>query len=129
VVSARDEERRALIDRMLGARTEREVEAAEEAADEWLKDNPGDTRVIAAHERLAERADRVRDPERKVNRVTIVVFAAVFSSVALVAGTLTGNLYAALAAGFLVTLPVTELVWEMLYGRSGGGVEPRDGEG
>ncbi|CAN5242526.1 hypothetical protein BH24ACT19_BH24ACT19_19550 [soil metagenome] len=118
-----------MIDRMLGARNEREVEAEEEAADEWLKDNPGDIRVIAAHERLAERGVRVRDPERKVNRVTLAVFAAVFSSVALVGSALTGNLYAALAAGLLVTLPVTEFVRELLYERSGDGVEPRDGEG
>ncbi len=128
-MGARDEERRALIDRMLGARNEREIEVAEEVADEWLKDNPGDIRVIAAHERLDERGERVRDPERKINRVTLAVFVAVFSSVALVADTLTGNPYAALAAGFLVTLPVTELVWEMLYERSGDGPGPRDGEG
>lgn len=124
----RDEERRALIDRMLGARNESEMEAAEEAADEWLKDNPCDIRVIAAHERLDEKGERVRDPERKVNRVTLAVFAAVFSSVALVADTLTGNPYVALAAGFLVTLPVTELVWGMLYERSGEWAEPRERE-
>ncbi len=125
----RDEERRVLIDHMLEARNESEVETAEKAADEWLKDNPGDIRVIAAHERLAERGSRVRDPERKANRAALAVFAALFSSVALVADTLTGNPYAALAAGLLVTLPVTELVWEMLYEHSGDGVAPRDGEG
>ena len=127
-MDTRDEERRALIERMLGARNQREVEAAEEVADEWLKDNPGDIRVIAAHERLDERGDRVRDPERKINRVTLAVFAVVFSLVALVGGALTGNIYAALAAGFLVTLPVTELVWEKLYERSGDGAEPRERE-
>lgn len=127
-MGVRDEERRALIERMLGARSEREIEEAAEVADEWLKDNPGDIWVIAAHERLDERGDRVRDPERKVNQVTLAVFAAVFSSVALVAGTLTGNVYAALAAGFLVALPVTELVWEMLHERSLDGAESRDGE-
>lgn len=127
-MDTRDEERRVLIDRMLEARNEREIEAAEEVADEWLKDNPGDIRVIVAHERLDERGDRVRDPERKINRVTLAVFAAVFLSVALVAGTLTGNIYAALAAGFLVTLPVTELVWGMLYERSGEWAEPRERE-
>ncbi len=115
----RDEERRVLIDHMLEARNESEVETAEKAADEWLKDNPGDIRVIAAHERLAERGSRVRDPERKANRAALAV----------VADTLTGNPYAALAAGLLVTLPVTELVWEMLYEHSGDGVAPRDGEG
>lgn len=124
----REEERRALIDCMLGSRNEREIETAEEAADEWLKDNPGDMRVIAAQERLDERGDRVRSPERKVNWVTLAVFATVFSSVALVGGALTGNLYAALAAGFLVILPVTELVWGMLYERSGEWAEPRERE-
>ena len=114
-MGTRDEERRALIERMLGARSEREIEAAAEVADEWLEDNPGDIRVIAAHERLDERGDRVRDPERKIDRVTLAVFAAVFS---LVAGMLTGNVYAALAAGFLVALPVTELIRKILYKRS-----------
>ena len=114
-MGTRDEERRALIERMLGARREREIEAAAEVADEWLEDNPGDIRVIAAHERLDERGDRVRDPERKIDRVTLAVFAAVFS---LVAGMLTGNVYAALAAGFLVALPVTELIRKILYKRS-----------
>ncbi len=127
-MDARDEERRALIERMLGARNEREVEAAEEIADEWLKDNPGDIRVIAAHERLDERGDRVRDPERKINQVTLAVFAAVFSVVALIGGALTGSVYAALAAGFLITLPVTELVWEKLYERSVDGAESIDRE-
>ncbi len=127
-MNTRDEQRRALIERMLGAGNEREVAAEEEVADEWLKDNPGDIRVIAAHERLDERVDRMRDPERKINRVILAVFAAVFSSVALAGGALTGNIYAALAAGFLVALPVTELVWKTIYERSVDGAGPRDGE-
>ncbi len=127
-MSTRDEERRTLIDGMLEARTAREVEAAEKAADEWLKDNPGDIRVMAADERLAGTAAAVRDPERKVDRVTLAILAVVFSSVALAAGALTGSWYAALAAGFLVALPVTELVWGILYDRSGDGAGQREGE-
>lgn len=124
----RDEERRALIDVMLEARTAGEVEAAEKAADEWLKDNPGDIRVMAADERLAGTGAAVRVPERKVDRVTLAALAVVFSSVALAAGALTGSWYAALAAGFLVALPVTELVWSILYDRSTDGAGQREGE-
>ncbi|CAA9449971.1 MAG: hypothetical protein AVDCRST_MAG37-2222 [uncultured Rubrobacteraceae bacterium] len=127
-MDVRDEERRVLIDRMLRARTDREVDAASEAADDWLKTHPGDIRVMAAHERLDERGDRVRDPERRINRVTFTVFVGVFSAVALAGHALTANLYAALAAGFLITLPVTELVWEILYERSCNSVEQTEGE-
>ncbi len=127
-MSTRDEERRTLIDGMLEARTAREVEAAEKAADEWLKDNPGDIRVMAADERLAGTGAAARDPERKVDRTTLAVLAVVFSSVALAAGVLTGSWYAALAAGFLVALPVTELVWGILHDRSGDGAGQREGE-
>ena len=117
-----------MIDGMLEARTAREVEAAEKAADEWLKDNPGDIRVMAADERLAGTGAAARDPERKVDRVTLAVLAVVFSSVALAAGVLTGSWYAALATGFLVALPVTELVWSILYDRSTDGAGQREGE-
>ncbi len=117
----RCEEQRALIDRMLGARTGSEVEAAERAADEWLKDNPRGVRVMAAHERLDERGERARDPEREINRKTLAVFAAVFSSVAFAGVVLTGSVYAALAAGFLLALPTAEFVWGLLYDRSNDG--------
>ena len=127
-MSTRDEERRALIDVMLEARTAREVKAAEKAADEWLEDNPGDIRVMAADERLAGTGVAVREPERKVDRATLAVLSVVFSSVALAAGALTGSWYAALAAGFLVALPVAELVWGILYDRSTDGAGQREGE-
>lgn len=127
-MSMRDEERRALIDVMLEARTAREVKAAEKTADDWLKDNPGDIRVIAANERLAGTSVAARDPERKVDQGTLAVLTVVFSSVALAAGALTGSWYAALAAGFLIALPVTELVWGILYDRSTDGAGHREGE-
>ncbi len=127
-MSTRDEERRKLIDVMLGARTAREVESAEKAADEWLKDNPGDIRVMAADERLARTGAAARDPERKADRATLAVLAGVFSSVTLMAGVLTGSWYAALAAGFLVALPVTELVWGILHDHSSDGAGQREGE-
>ena len=119
-VNAMNEDREVLIARMLEARTGREVEASEQAADEWLRENPGDTRVAAAGERLARRGARVRAPERKVNRATAAAFAAVFLAAAFLAGALTGSFYAAFAAGLLVALPVAEFVWGMLYDRASG---------
>ena len=96
------EERAALIDRMLGAATARDVEAANASADAWLKENPGDNRVLAAQERLDEKGARVLDPERGVDRTTLVLYACAFSTAALVVFALTGRPYAAGFAGLLV---------------------------
>ena len=108
----------ALIDRMLEARSDQEVEAAEKDAEGRLKENPEDVRVIAASERLDKTDARARDLERGANRLSLPVFVVVFTLVALAAGALTDSLYAALAVGVLVTLPLTEFVWELLHGRS-----------
>ncbi len=126
-MNKKNEDRGALIDRMLEARSEQEVEAAEEDAEGWLKENPDDIRVIAASERLAKTGARARDPERRANRLSLSVFAVVFASVALAAGALTGSPYAALAAGLLVAVPLTELVWELVHERSGNAAR-RNGE-
>ena len=126
-MNKKNEDRGALIDRMLEARNEQEVEAAEKDAEGWLKENPDDIRVIAASERLARTGARVRDPERRAERLSLLIFAVVFSSVALAVGTLTGSPYAALAAGLLVALPLIELVWELLHDPSGSAAR-RDGE-
>ena len=116
-MNKKSEDRGALIDRMLEARSEQEVEAAEKDAEGWLKENPYDIRVIAASERLAKTGARARDPERGANRLSLSVFVVVFTLVALAAGALTDSLYAALAAGVLVALPLTEFVWELLHDR------------
>ncbi len=91
-MNKKNEDRGALIDRMLEARSEQEVEAAEEDAEGWLKENPDDIRVIAASERLAKTGARARDPGRRADRLSLSVFAVVFASVALAAGALTGTL-------------------------------------
>ena len=113
----KNQARGALIDRMLEVRSEQEVEAAEKDAEGWLKENPGDVRVIAASERPVKTGARARDPERGAKRLSLSLFALVFSSVALAAGVLTDSPYAALAAGVLVALPLTEFVWELLHHR------------
>ncbi len=59
-----NQDRGALIDQMLEARSVQEGEAAEKDAEGWLKENPDDVRVIAASERRAKTGARVRDPER-----------------------------------------------------------------
>lgn len=126
-MNKKNEYRGALIDRMLEARSEQEVEAAEKDAEGWLKENPDDIRVIAASERLAKTGARVRDPERRAEWLSLSVFAVVFAPVALAAGALTNSLYAALAAGLLAALPLTELFWELLHERSVNAAR-RDGE-
>jgi hypothetical protein len=102
---------------MLEVRSEQEVEAAEKDAEGWLKENPGDVRVIAASERPVKTGARVRDPERGDNRPPLSVFVVVFTLVALVVGALTDSFYAALAAGVLVALALTEFVWGLLHHR------------
>jgi hypothetical protein len=111
-------DRGALVDRMLEARSEQEMEAAETDAEGWLKENPDDVRVIVASERPAKTGVRARDPERGTNRLLLSVFVVVFTLVALAMGALTDSHYAALAAGVLIALPLTEFVWELLNDRS-----------
>ena len=116
-MNSKNQARGALIDRMLEVRSEQEVEAAEKDAEGWLKENPGDVRVIAASERPVKTGARARDPERGDNRPPLSVFVVVFTLVALVVGALTDSFYAALAAGVLVALPLTEFVWGLLHHR------------
>lgn len=101
-VIGKDEERDALIGRMLGARTVRDAEAANASADIWLEENPGDQRILAAQERLDARDARMRDPERGTDRVTLVVYACAFLGTALAVFALTGKLHAAGITGLLV---------------------------
>ena len=98
----KEEERAALIDRMLGAVTARDIEEANVSADAWLKENPGDDRVLAAQERLDEKGARVLDPERGVDRMTLVLYVCAFSATALVVFAMTGRPYASGFAGLLV---------------------------
>ncbi len=117
-MNRKNQDRGALIDQMLEARSVQDGEAAEKDAEGWLKENPDDVRVIAASERRAKPGARVRDPERGANRLSLSVFVVVFTLVALAAGALTDSLYAALAGGVLVALLLTESVWEVLRDRS-----------
>lgn len=117
-MNRKNQDRGALIDQMLEARSVQDGEAAEKDAEGWLKENPDDVRVIAASERRAKTGARVRDPERGANRLSLSVFVVVFTLVALAAGALTDSLYAALAGGVLVALLLTESVWEVLRDRS-----------
>lgn len=90
-----------LIDRMLGARTVRDAEAANASADAWLGKHPGDPRVLAAQERLDARYAGIRDPGRSADRVTLVVYVCAFLGTALAVFALTGRLRAAGLAGLL----------------------------
>ena len=98
----KDEARTELIDRMLGARTVRDVDDAEVLADRWLDENPGDPRVLAAQERLEEMGAKIRDPEQGADRATLVEFVVAFSVAASVVFMLTGMPYAALIVGLIV---------------------------
>jgi hypothetical protein len=126
-MNRKNQDRGALIDRMLEARSEQEVEAAEKGAEGWFKENPDDVRVVAASERPPKTGARARDPERRASRLSPSLFVVVFTPVALAAGALTGNLDAALVAGVLVALPLTGFVWELPHDRSVNAAG-RDGE-
>ena len=104
-----DEGRDALIERMLRARTVEDAEAANVSADAWLKENPGDPRVLAAQERLDEKGARMRDPERGTDRVTLVVYACAFLLAAVSVLVLTGSFY---AAGFAGLISAFGFPWE-----------------
>ncbi len=115
-MNRKNQDRGALIDQMLEARSVQDGEAAVKDAEGWLKENPDDVRVVAASERPPKTGARARDPERGANRLSLVVV--VFTLVALAAGALTDSLYAALAGGVLVALLLTKSVWELLRDRS-----------
>jgi hypothetical protein len=126
-MNRKNQDRGALIDRMLEARSEQEVEATDKGAEGWLKENPDDVRVVAASERPPKTGARARDPEREASLRSPSLFVVVFTPVALAAGALTDNLDAALAAGVLVALPLTGFVWELPHDRSVNAAG-RDGE-
>ena len=117
-MNRKKQDRGALIDQMLEARSVQNGEAAEKDAEGWLKENPDDVRVVAASERPPKSGARARDPERGTNRLSLYVFVVVFTLEALAAGALTDSLYVVLAAGVLVALLLTESVWELLCDRS-----------
>ncbi len=126
-MNRKNQAREALIDRMSETRSEQEVEAAEKDAVGWLQEKPGDVRVIAASEQPAKTGTWARDLERGDNRPSLSAFVVVFTLVALAAGALTDSFYAALAAGVLVALTLTEFVWGLLHDRSVGAAS-LDGE-
>ena len=107
--TGKKEERDALIDRMLGARTTWDAEAANAAADAWLRENPGDPRVLAAQERLDEKDARMLDSGRGADRTTLVVYLCAFSAAALAVLVLTGKPFAAGVVGLIV---VFGLPWD-----------------
>ena len=128
MMAEKDEARTELLDRMLGAGTFRDAEAVEGLADLWLEENPGDSRVLAAQQRLEKRVARVRDPEREADRATLMVFIVAFSAAASVVFLLTGMLYAALVAALIVAFGFPwEVVGEGVAELRGGpgGIEPR----
>ena len=129
--TGKEEERGALIDRMLGARTTRDAEAANAASDAWLKENPGDPCILAAQERLDEKDARMLDPGRGVDRTTLVVCLCAFSAAALSVFVLTGKPYAAGVVGLIVVfgLPWDGIAEAIAEWRRGPGLSgPENGE-
>lgn len=57
--------RQVILDRISGARSEKDVSEARKAADRYLEEHPYDPDVIAAREKLERRASRLKDPERR----------------------------------------------------------------
>lgn len=101
-MAGEDKERDALIECMLGARTTVEAEAANVAADAWLKENPGDLRILAAQERLDKKGIRMQVPKRGADLMTVALYICTFAAVALPVLVLTGRLYAVGLASLLV---------------------------
>jgi len=100
------QDHRSLIDQVLEARTEREIDAAEEAADEWLDRNPSDLQVVIACERLAEKRHKLRDPRRKVRRVSLVTSTTALVLVGLLSFALTGSWLLAAVIGVVAGIDV-----------------------
>jgi Flp pilus assembly protein TadB len=100
------QDHRSLIDQVLEARTEREIDAAEEAADKWLDSNPSDLQVVIARERLAEKRHKLRDPRRKVRRVSLVTSTTALVLVGLLSFALTGSWLLAAVIGVVAGIDV-----------------------
>jgi hypothetical protein len=109
-------DRSQLIGRALRARTEEEVSAAEHAIERWLRQNPSDSGVLAAAERLEERRAQLRDPERTSNRLSLVVFPLVSLAVAAGVVALSGSWSAGLVAGLVLGLFVSEMIFSKPHG-------------
>lgn len=106
------EEREALMARMRSAATLSEVDAALEEARTWLRDHPGDDQVTAAMQRLEERGEQLRDPEKTPNWASLVVFVVVAVAVWAVVYVLSGGWALSVLAGVVLGMEVAWWTWE-----------------
>lgn len=109
-----------LIDQILNARTQQEVDAAEKAAREWLDKNPDDIRIIAAQERLEKARAKLEDKERKINRTSLLAFVTTSLIVGLVTLAISGTWVLAATVGLVTGLYAASEVWQTLYENDSG---------
>jgi len=93
-----NQDRVALIDRMLEARSEQELGTAEKDAEGWLKASPDDFRVVAASARLAKIGAKMQDLEYRANRLSASTFVVMQAA---------GGYLCAALVKVLTTLPLT----------------------
>ena len=111
-------DRRALLGRLSGARTEPEISEAKREADLYLKWRPHDVDVVVAAEKLEERATKLADPEREANRWSVAVFVGLAALITLVVFGYTRAWVPAVLAGVLIAGLVAEGVWDTLVARA-----------
>ncbi len=111
-------DRRALLGRLSGARTEPEISDAKREADFYLERRPHDVDVVVAAEKLEKRAAKLGDPERGANRWSVAVFVGLAALITLVVFGYTRAWVPAVLAGGLIAGLVAEGVWDTLVARA-----------
>lgn len=104
-------DQKALIKRMLKARTKEEVEAAKRTADQWLEENPEDFKILIARESLEQKNMLLSKSERVLFRISSMVFFTTSVCTGLLVFYFTGNWQHAVLASFLIGVSIFELIW------------------
>jgi hypothetical protein len=107
-----DQNRRLLIDEMLEAKTEHEVDAAEKAADEWLAQNPADLQVLSTCERLAEVRSRLQGRRWKVRSLSLAASEIAFALAGSISFVFTDSWALAAVVAFVAGVDVAFWIWD-----------------
>lgn len=107
-----DNDRRgALIARMTSAKSEEEITEAQQDADLWLRENPGDVDVAVAKQTLDEESEKLDDPERRANKATWIALGVAIPLAIAVSLMFSASWGIAVAGGVYVGAEIASFVW------------------
>lgn len=103
-------ERSSLIEQIVKAKTVSKLDAAEKIADQWLDEHPSDLQMVIAREHLDESNSKLRDPQRKVNKLSLVACVIVFVCAGFACYAFTGHLSLSAVVGLIASIDVVSWV-------------------